>query len=54
MSTIPITWVMSILAVLLGVVVASNRRLPVPARAFLCLGLASMAVVALFIGLRLE
>lgn len=54
MSTIPITWVMSILAVLLGVVIAVNRRLPPSARAFLCLGLASMAVVALFIGLRLE
>jgi len=54
MSTIPITWVMSIFAVLLGVVVAGNQRLPLPARAFLCVGLASMAVVALFIGLRLE
>lgn len=54
MSTIPITWVLSILAVLLGAVVASNRRLPFPARVFFCVGLVSMAVVASFIGLRLE
>ena len=54
MNTIPITWVMTILTALLGVVVVCNRRLPHPARAFFCLGLASMAVVALFIGLRLE
>lgn len=54
MNTVPTSWLISILAVFIAAAVVSRPRLPVAARVFFGLGLILIAVVTVFVGLRLE
>ncbi|MEY1556106.1 helix-turn-helix domain-containing protein [Yoonia sp. R2331] len=52
MSTVPTSWLISILAVFIAAAVVSRPRLPVAARLLFGLALSLVAVVTVFVGLR--
>lgn len=54
MSTVPTSWLISILAVFIAVAVVSRPLLPVAARVLFGLALGLVAVVTVFVGLRSE
>lgn len=54
MSTVPTSWLLSILAMFIAAAVVSKPQLPVAARGFFGLGLGLIAVVSGFVGLRSE
>ncbi|MEM8728898.1 MAG: AraC family transcriptional regulator [Pseudomonadota bacterium] len=54
MSTVPTSWLISILAVFIAAAVVSRPLLPVAARVLFGLGLGLIAVVTVFVGLRSE
>lgn len=54
MASIPVAWLISIFALLLTVVVLRQVRIPVCARQCFAIGLLSIAVVALFVGVRFQ
>lgn len=54
MNTVPTSWLISILAVYIAVAVVSRPLLPVTARILFGLGLCLIAVVTVFVGLRVE
>lgn len=54
MSTVPTSWLISILAIFIAAAVVSKPQLPAATRVFFGLGLTLVAVVAGFVGLRSE
>ena len=54
MSTVPTSWLISILAVFIAVAVVSRPLLPIAARVLFSLALGLVAVVTVFVGLRSE
>lgn len=54
MSTVPTSWLISILAVFIAVAVVSRSLLPVAARGLFGVALGCVAVVTVFVGLRSE
>lgn len=54
MSTVPISWLISILAIFIAAAVGSRPLLPVAARVLFGLALSLVAVVTVFVGLRSE
>lgn len=54
MLTIPIVWLVSVLASLAAVILGFNVRLPLSTRAYLCSFLVMIGIVGLLLGLRLS
>lgn len=54
MNTVPISWLVSILAVFIAAAVVGRPHLPIAARVLFGLGLGFIAVVTAFVGLRVE
>ena len=54
MTVIPIAWLISVFALLIAALIISRPHLPVFTRVCFGVGLLSMAVVTVFVGLRLE
>ncbi|WP_299870060.1 AraC family transcriptional regulator [uncultured Hoeflea sp.] len=54
MVEFPLPWLVSILAVIAGVALVGNSRIPPYVRGFFCLFLASLATIGVLVGLRLS
>lgn len=54
MATIPVVWVITILAVLAASTLLSRRHMPLTSRIWLAVGLGSLAIVSAILGLRLD
>ena len=54
MVNFPLAWLVSALATIAAVALATSSRTPAPARAFFCLFLISLASIGLIVGLRLS
>lgn len=54
MVTLPLVWLVSVLATIAAFALAQDTRLPFPARLFLCTLLLSLAAVGLLLGFRLS
>lgn len=54
MINLPLAWLVSALATIAAVALATNSRTPAPVRAFFCVFLISLASIGLIVGLRLS
>lgn len=54
MITLPLVWLVSVLATIAAYALAQDTRTPYPARLFLCIFLLTLAVIGLLLGLRLS
>lgn len=54
MTSIPVTWLISIFAILLAAIVLRQIRMPIIARASFAVALISVALVAIFVGVRFQ
>ena len=54
MITLPLVWLVSVLATIAAYALAQDTRSPLPARIFLCVFLLTLATIGLLLGLRLS
>ncbi|MEP3436588.1 MAG: helix-turn-helix domain-containing protein [Hoeflea sp.] len=54
MVNFPLAWLVSVLAAIATAALATNGRMPVPARVFFCVFLMSLAAIGIVLGLRLS
>lgn len=54
MTSIPVAWLISIFALMLAAIIVRQIRMPVHARVFFCIGLISIVIVAVFVGVRFQ